>query len=701
MVLEAQHTNHKWFAQLGLGRDGDERWVRILRLRPGIFGAAIHCDLTLEEVGKTEPFDALSYCCGPQILSRAITVNGRAGFCITENLWNALQRIRRPDVDRRLWVDAVCIDQENDREKSSQIRHLHVVYSRAKEVCIYFGECSQHTMYDGKCLEHTEGSEGVRLNLEHDLQQALLYWEYAAESWAHSRRDLAWSTPKLPRTMFDELRFAKAVETDLSEYCGNGNFERNLWWKRLWTVQELLLAKHPVVYFGPYTMAWARACKMWTFIDELEYSDMPIHGSSKMRKEIQYLDRLRADHARSLHALLLATADKGFTEPKDRIFALLGALPQDSLTLDYTLDIRVISVSAAVHCMTVQGNFDVLFSHWERSHRLRDDVASLHSCLPNFDHRRMGNMSQGSTCLQRLEQGRWESARIPTLPDLSGYDAPDTDRNGGIAVLTGRHISIRVIENLPTQCRIAFRGAFVTTIGKLYSLGQDDMKDIISDLSNATSRYFHWPPSANNAHWDVPDASQQEQHAYDLYTTLSESCLLHHGALAHDDRLLDMRFEAERQHERTWNPREILQSPKECLKFLDLIDECLRRPWETCLRCPLASNHPHWTANADSPIVSNIHVVLETLLSSVMKHKSWSGTFFITTDGHLGIGPKSTQTGDRVAIFDGARSPFILRTLENHDYALLGDSFVLGLMHGEVRDLDARGNFCFGDIVIQ
>ena len=61
-------------------------------------------------------------------------------------------------------------------------------------------------------------------------------------------------------------------------------------------------------------------------------------------------------------------------------------------------------------------------------------------------------------------------------------------------------------------------------------------------------------------------------------------------------------------------------------------------------------------------------------------------------DGHLGIGPESTQPGDQIVVLDGARSPFVLRNLEDStDYALLGDSFVLGLMHGEVREMDARG----------
>jgi hypothetical protein len=96
------------------------------------------------------------------------------------------------------------------------------------------------------------------------------------------------------------------------------------------------------------------------------------------------------------------------------------------------------------------------------------------------------------------------------------------------------------------------------------------------------------------------------------------------------------------------------------------------------------------------------HSVLRDLLSAVLGVKRWSGTFFITTDGHLGIGPESTQPGDHIIVLDGARSPFVLRKLgDSTDYALLGDSSVLGLMHGEVREMDARGQLESRQIVIR
>jgi hypothetical protein len=101
---EALHTNHRWFTDLQPVPNRARPWIRILRLEAGEFGEPLYGDLTVEELDATEPFDALSYCCGPPVLSCSITVNGTPGFRITQNLWNGLQRVRNKDEDRRLWI---------------------------------------------------------------------------------------------------------------------------------------------------------------------------------------------------------------------------------------------------------------------------------------------------------------------------------------------------------------------------------------------------------------------------------------------------------------------------------------------------------------------------------------------------------------------------------------------------------------------
>ncbi|KAK3375043.1 heterokaryon incompatibility protein-domain-containing protein [Podospora didyma] len=57
-----------------------------------------------------------------------------------ENADAALRRIRRPSVVRNLWVDAICIDQRNNREKDSQWPLMRNIYEQAEQVCVWLGE---------------------------------------------------------------------------------------------------------------------------------------------------------------------------------------------------------------------------------------------------------------------------------------------------------------------------------------------------------------------------------------------------------------------------------------------------------------------------------------------------------------------------------------------------------------------------------
>jgi Heterokaryon incompatibility protein (HET) len=56
---------------------------------------------------------------------------------------------------------------------------------------------------------------------------------------------------------------------------------------------------------------------------------------------------------------------------------------------------------------------------------------------------------------------------------------------------------------------------------------------------------------------------------------------------------------------------------------------------------------------------------------------------FVTSQGYLGLGPQHLQTGDVVALFEGADLPYVLRTRNNGGFELVGESYVHGIMNGE------------------
>lgn len=53
-------------------------------------------------------------------------------FPVTWNLAMALRYLRESDDDRTLWIDAICVNQEDDIEKGQQVPQMRAIYGQAK-----------------------------------------------------------------------------------------------------------------------------------------------------------------------------------------------------------------------------------------------------------------------------------------------------------------------------------------------------------------------------------------------------------------------------------------------------------------------------------------------------------------------------------------------------------------------------------------
>jgi hypothetical protein len=117
--------------------------IRLLRLLPDSDeDSPIRCSLFIydlqEWTERPHLYEALSYVWGdpnrvlPIYISEYI-VN------VTENLHAALRRLRDNYFERVIWVDAMCIDQQNPDEVKSQILLMARIYSQASRVLIWLG----------------------------------------------------------------------------------------------------------------------------------------------------------------------------------------------------------------------------------------------------------------------------------------------------------------------------------------------------------------------------------------------------------------------------------------------------------------------------------------------------------------------------------------------------------------------------------
>jgi hypothetical protein len=63
---------------------------------------------------------------------KVVSLNGK-NFYVGENLWNALRNLRFHRKPRTLWVDALCINQENMLERNQQVQNMSGILSESAE----------------------------------------------------------------------------------------------------------------------------------------------------------------------------------------------------------------------------------------------------------------------------------------------------------------------------------------------------------------------------------------------------------------------------------------------------------------------------------------------------------------------------------------------------------------------------------------
>lgn len=93
--------------------------IRLVRLLKGDNDQPVECEIFETYLHQAEgvPYEALSYVWGTRHSEEIISVDGCL-FEVTENLNQALVYLRRPDEDRVLWIDAICIDQSHNAVSS-------------------------------------------------------------------------------------------------------------------------------------------------------------------------------------------------------------------------------------------------------------------------------------------------------------------------------------------------------------------------------------------------------------------------------------------------------------------------------------------------------------------------------------------------------------------------------------------------------
>jgi hypothetical protein len=76
---------------------------------------------------------------GSEDKPKSIIINNQ-NLYVTQNLYTALLHLQDALQSRVMWVDAICIDQANEKEKQDQLRLMAEIYAKARRVVVWLGE---------------------------------------------------------------------------------------------------------------------------------------------------------------------------------------------------------------------------------------------------------------------------------------------------------------------------------------------------------------------------------------------------------------------------------------------------------------------------------------------------------------------------------------------------------------------------------
>ncbi|KAF2446575.1 HET-domain-containing protein [Karstenula rhodostoma CBS 690.94] len=292
--------------------------IRILRIPPAPSEAdttdLFECTIQVVSLGKLPQYETISYVWGSVTDQVPILVSGHR-IEISRSLSGALRQLQLPDRDRLLWVDQICINQQNLEEKADQVQLMSIIYTKCSRCIAWMGE--------------------VRDDMLADADAAVQLIQYMA---AASRAQDPHAEP-LPPTFPDV--FGAAVEA-----LKNIGPDENAWWMRIWTVQEAALPEHVALQWGPFEISWStlqQAREAWVFNRPQPLSDMIdqyFAGMQILRNLMTHVTWLNLARHRfdDLFEMIHRYRLRQATNPRDKIYGLLGLCEHGRLPVSEICD---------------------------------------------------------------------------------------------------------------------------------------------------------------------------------------------------------------------------------------------------------------------------------------------------------------------------------------------------------------------------
>ncbi|KAH7400388.1 heterokaryon incompatibility protein-domain-containing protein [Cadophora sp. MPI-SDFR-AT-0126] len=293
--------------------------IRLIHLSPPSWDSStpglVELSLSHRDLDEKPEYNALSYAWGDPKVTEPILLDGVLVH-VTTNLAAALQHPALWHSQQYLWVDAICINQRDIKERGSQVSKMTEIYRNAEQVLVWLGICSPTLQF---AVTKLRGLPRILEPAKEELEKAA----------GASGRGFRWDD--VVRHCKDEV--CEYMEPDSSEgkdlWTGLNELYDLLWWERSWILQEVECAKEVRFICGTLMvdLDWMK-CRESCISRVAQDKKVAGSGGAAYFRQRSVLKVLYVKDTCQLDDTFLNLLDWGrtsiATDPRDKIFAFLG-----------------------------------------------------------------------------------------------------------------------------------------------------------------------------------------------------------------------------------------------------------------------------------------------------------------------------------------------------------------------------------------
>ena len=293
--------------------------IRLLTLHAGDFKAELSISVHTVSLNPDHPpiYETLSYVWGSTENPVDIHV-GLSTIAVTQNLAEVLPYLRYKDRPRILWIDAICVNQQDLKERGHQVKRMADLYRLAERVVVWLGPENNNSGWGIRILDHL----GSQIKVDFTTFEMKPASKEAEPHWSDIRKELPFGDGKL-------LAINEILERP--------------WFERLWVQQEIRLANPNAVFLCGLDMIVWKSLRRAIFCLRIKIlSPKPLSPSlTGLQDRIVTIEPLCRDRkALSLQETMRMTLTCKCFDPRDRIYAVLSLLNDNEKTIGIEVDYK-------------------------------------------------------------------------------------------------------------------------------------------------------------------------------------------------------------------------------------------------------------------------------------------------------------------------------------------------------------------------